>query len=63
MVICSLDALKKSSKKEEARMKKETVELVTKERDRDDEILGFDLGFVMARITPTLTCKTNLYLM
>ena len=49
MVICSLDALKKSSKKKEARIKKEIVEvlqLVTVERDRDDEILGFDLGFV-----------------
>ena len=28
MVICSLDALKKSSKKKEARMKKEIVEVL-----------------------------------
>ena len=41
MVICSLDALKRYSKK------KETInKLVTIERDRDDEILGFDLGIV-----------------
>ena len=43
MVICFLDASKKSSKKKEARIKKG---IVTAERDRDDEILGFDLGFV-----------------
>ena len=42
MVICSLNALKKSSSKNEARIKKETVV----ERDRNDETLGFDLVFV-----------------
>ena len=47
----SLDALKKSSKKKETRIKMEIVELsnnklVTVERDQDDEILGFDLVFV-----------------
>ena len=50
MVICSLDTLKKSTKKKEARIKKEIVrcynKLVTVERDRDNEMLGFDLGFV-----------------
>ena len=50
MVICSLDVLKKSSKKKETRIKKEMSrccnKLVTVERDRGDEILGFDLLFV-----------------
>ena len=49
MIICSLDALKKSSMKKETRIKKEIVEvlqLVTVERDRDDGILCFDLVFV-----------------
>ena len=49
MVICSLDASEKSSKKKEARVKNEIVEvlqLVTVERDRDDEIRCFDLVFV-----------------
>ena len=52
MVFCSLDALKKSSKKKEARIKKKIItskcysKLVTVERNQDDEILGFDLGFV-----------------
>ena len=50
MVICSLDALKRYSKKKETRIKKEIVEVlqqaVTIERDRDLEILGFDLGIV-----------------
>ena len=49
MVICSLDGLRKSSKKKETRTKKEIVEvlqLVTVERHRDDEILGFGLIFV-----------------
>ena len=41
MVFCSLDPLKKPSKKKETRMKKEIVG-----RDRDGEILGFDLIFV-----------------
>ena len=45
MVICSLDALKKSPKKNKEG-KKETVEVLQQERDEDDEILGFDLGFV-----------------
>ena len=42
MVICTLDALKKYSKK------KEIVEVLQQavERDQDDEILGFDLRFV-----------------
>ena len=42
MVIWFLDALKKSSKKKETRIKKKIVKvlLVTTERDRDDEILG-----------------------
>ena len=55
MVICSLDVLKKSSKTKETRIEREIVEvlqqtsynkLVTVERNRDDEILDFDLGFV-----------------
>ena len=50
MIICSLDALKKPSKKKEARIKKERVEvlnkLVTVERDRDNEILDFNFRFV-----------------
>ena len=50
MVICSLDALKNSPKKKEARIKKEIVEVLQqasyRERDQDDEIFGFDLGVV-----------------
>ena len=50
MVTCSLDALKKSSKKKEARIKKEIVEVLQQASYRrkrsDDEILGFDPGFV-----------------
>ena len=50
MVFCSLDALKMSSKKKEARIKKEIVRscnnLVTVKTDRDDEIFDFGLGFV-----------------
>ena len=50
MVICFLDALRKSSKKKKARIKKETFKVlqqaITLERYRVDEILGFDLGFV-----------------
>ena len=50
MVFCSLDALKKSSKKKDTRIKKEIVEVLRqasyRRRDRDDEVLGFDLGLV-----------------
>ena len=50
MVFCSLDALKKASKKKEARIKMETVEVLQQtsyvERDGDDEILGFGFVFV-----------------
>ena len=50
MVFCSLDALNKASKKKEARIKMETVEVLQQtnhvERDRDDEILGFGFVFV-----------------
>ena len=50
MGFCSLDALKKSLKKKETRIKKEIVnvynKLVTVKGDRDDETLGFGLGFV-----------------
>ena len=50
IVFCSLDALKKVSKRKEKRIKMEIVEVlkqvVTVERDRDDEILGFDFVFV-----------------
>ena len=46
MAFCSLDVLKNSSKKKETEIKKEIIELVTVLSDRDDEILGFDLGFV-----------------
>ena len=58
MVICSFDALEKSSKKKETRAKKEIVEVLQqasyrrkrrgklKMKDRDDEIVGFDLVFV-----------------
>ena len=50
MVICSLDALKRYSKKKETRIKKEIVEALQqasyRKRDRDDEILGFDLKIV-----------------
>ena len=50
MVFCSLDVLKKPSKKEKTRIKKKIVEVVKqgsyRKRDRDDEILGFELGFV-----------------
>ena len=41
LIFCSLDALKKASKKKETKRK-----MVTVERDRDDEILAFDLVFV-----------------
>ena len=56
MVICSLDALKKFSKLKEVRIKMETIawhKAHCKKR-WGDEILGFDLRFVMARITLTL---------
>ena len=50
MVICSLDALRKPWKKKEARIKKEIVQVLQQasylERDPNDKILGFDLGFV-----------------
>ena len=50
MVFCSLDTLKKFAKKKETRIKKEIVEcfnkLVNVERDQDDGIVGFDVGFV-----------------
>ena len=46
----SLDAVKKSSKKKEARIQKEIVEVLQQASYRrkrsDDEILGFDLRFV-----------------
>ena len=54
MAICSLDALKKSSKKKDARIKKEKIKLLQqtiqwkgnrKVKDRDDKILGFDFVF------------------
>ena len=49
-LFCSLDALKKASKKKDKRIKMGIVKvlhkLATVERDRDDEILGFDLVFV-----------------
>ena len=53
MVSCSLDALKKSSKKKETRIKEEIVKQVTAERDWDDEFLTLVLD-LMARITPPL---------
>ena len=53
MVSCSLDALKKSSKKKETRIKKEIVKIVTTERVWDDEFLTLALD-LMARITPPL---------
>ena len=50
MVMCSLDALKKSSTKKETRIKKEIVEVlhttIQLEKDQDDEILGLDVVFV-----------------
>ena len=50
MVIWSLDAWKKSSNKKETRIKKEIVEVLQQEdrkfKNRNDEILDFDLGFV-----------------
>ena len=56
MVTCSLDALKKSLKSKEMRIKKENVEVLQqtvysrkekgKVKDRDDENLGFDFVFV-----------------
>ena len=49
-IFCSLDALKKASKKKDKRIEMEIVKvlhkIVTVERDRDDEILDFDLVFV-----------------
>ena len=48
MVFCSVDASKKSSKKKEARIKKEIVDVLQqasyRRKDRDVEI--FNLGFV-----------------
>ena len=45
-----IDALKKSSKKKETRIKKEIVEVLQeasyRRKNWDDEILGFDLGCV-----------------
>ena len=56
MVICSLTALKKSSKKKETRIKQEIVEVLQQAsyrrkkdkelKDQDDEIFGFNLIFV-----------------
>ena len=56
MVICSLSALKKSSKKKETRIKQEIVEVLQQAsyrrkkdkelKDQDDEIFGFNLIFV-----------------
>ena len=55
MVTCSLDALKESSKRKETRIKKEIVKVLQQAscrkkriaiRNRNDEILGFDLVFV-----------------
>ena len=50
MVFCSLDALKKSSKKKETEIKKEIIEVLQQAsyhiKWSGDEILGFDLGFV-----------------
>ena len=52
MVTCSLDALKKSSKKKEMRIKRKKSrcynKLYTVERrqDQDDEMLGFGFVFV-----------------
>ena len=56
MVTCSLDALKKSLKRKEMRIKKAKVEVLQqtiysrnetgKIKDRDDEIIGFDFVFV-----------------
>ena len=43
MVFCSLDALKKSSKKKIVEMLQKPS---TIKRDRDDEILGRELGYV-----------------
>ena len=54
MAICSLDALKKSSKIKDARIKKEKIKLLQqtiqwkgnrKVKDRHDKILGFDFVF------------------
>ena len=63
MVICSLDALKKSSKKEETRIKKEIVEVLQQalyRRERTGKLkigmlkfLALTLDF-LARITLTL---------
>ena len=44
MIICSLDSLKRSSKKKEARIEKEIVVLL--EKVRNNEILGLDLVFI-----------------
>ena len=44
MVFCSLDALKKSLRRKNK--DKEWNKLVTVERDWDNEMLGFDLGFI-----------------
>ena len=50
MVFCSLDTLKKPLKQNETSIEKEISrcynKLVTVERDRDDEILDFDLRFI-----------------
>ena len=51
MVICSLEALKISSKKKETKIKKKKVEVLQqasycRKRPGCDEILGFDLVFV-----------------
>ena len=57
MVICSIDFLKKSSKKKETGIGKKLVEVLQlatdrrkkedrKVKDRNDEIVGFDVVFI-----------------
>ena len=46
MVTCSSDAMKKSSKKKETRIKKEIVEVLQQPSYQNDQIIGFDLVFV-----------------
>ena len=49
MVICSLDAWKRSSERKETRIEKEIVDVLEEDRkvkDRNYQILGFDLVFV-----------------
>ena len=69
MVSCSLDAMKKSSKKKETRMKKEIVEVLQQPSYRKKRTGNYKIGmmkflaltlYLLARITLTLISPSTI---